>query len=184
MPSGHRRRGWLLFNFTAQVAVLTINVALVAPGTSKAFQPEGHLGWVYLLLLAIQGGIQVTQVCRPSPHACISGDRSLMCQAANSGLREIPSAMMTTPYAALISDPTLFASARHADVKSRNRRLVYIAVFWSGAFVGAALSFRANIFIATLAVLILKIAALIYLTFTKGSPTLPSAGDDPRGVSA
>jgi hypothetical protein len=59
---GHFRRDWLLFNFTSQVVVLLANVALVAPGVSKRFRPEGDLGWVYLLLLAIQGGIQVTQV--------------------------------------------------------------------------------------------------------------------------
>lgn len=76
--------------------------------------------------------------------------------------------MMTTPYAALISDPALFASARNVDVRSRNRRIVYIAVFWLGAFVGAALSFHANIFAATLAVLGCKVAALVYIAFVKG----------------
>lgn len=77
---------------------------------------------------------------------------------------------MTTPYAALISDPTLFASAKNVDVRSRNRRFAYIVVFWSGAFFGAALSFRANIFIATLAVLSCKVAALMLLAFVPGSP--------------
>lgn len=61
--TGHRRRDWLLFNFAAQVGVLIANVVIVAPGVSRRLQPEGDLGWVYLLLLAVQGGIQVTQVC-------------------------------------------------------------------------------------------------------------------------
>jgi uncharacterized membrane protein YoaK (UPF0700 family) len=88
--------------------------------------------------------------------------------------------MMTTPYAALISDATLFSSGRRADVRSRNRRLAYIVVFWSGAFVGAALSFRTNIFIGTIAVLICKIAALVYLASVKGlSPKVPN---QPRGA--
>lgn len=81
---------------------------------------------------------------------------------------------MTTPYAALISDSTLFASAKTVDVRSRNRRLVYIVVFWSGAFFGAALSFRSNIFIATLAVLVCKITALVLLTSAKGTPSTGS----------
>lgn len=76
---------------------------------------------------------------------------------------------MTTPYAALISDPTLFASSKTVDVRSRNRRLLYIVVFWSGAFFGAALSLRANIFIATCAVLICKMAALGLLATAPGS---------------
>lgn len=103
-------------------------------------------------------------------------------QAANSGAREIPSAMMTTPYAALISDPTLFASAKTVDVRSRNRRFFYIVVFWSGAFSGAALSFRAGIFIATVAVLLCKTVALGLLASAQGSsPTTISRYDTDPG---
>jgi len=60
---GHKRRGWLLFSFGSQAAFIVANLILVAPGISRIFRPEGELGWIYLLLLAIQGGIQVTQVC-------------------------------------------------------------------------------------------------------------------------
>jgi hypothetical protein len=59
---GHKRRGWLLFSFGSQAAFIVVNLILVAPGMSRIFRPEGELGWIYLLLLAIQGGIQVTQV--------------------------------------------------------------------------------------------------------------------------
>lgn len=59
---GHKRRGWLLFSFGSQAAILVANLILVAPGMTRIFRPEGELGWIYLLLLAIQGGIQVTQV--------------------------------------------------------------------------------------------------------------------------
>jgi hypothetical protein len=51
-----------MLNFSCQVAVLFVNVVLVSPYTSRVFRPEGELGWIYLLLLAVQGGIQVTQV--------------------------------------------------------------------------------------------------------------------------
>jgi hypothetical protein len=60
--TGHFRRDWLMLNFSCQVAVLFVNVVLVSPYTSRVFRPEGELGWIYLLLLAVQGGIQVTQV--------------------------------------------------------------------------------------------------------------------------
>jgi hypothetical protein len=59
---GHKRRGWLLFSFGSQAAIIVANLIIVAPGLSRIFRPEGELGWIYLLLLAIQGGIQVTQV--------------------------------------------------------------------------------------------------------------------------
>jgi hypothetical protein len=62
---GHKRRGWLLFSFGSQAAIIVANLILVAPGMSRIFRPEGELGWIYLLLLAIQGGIQVTQVSHP-----------------------------------------------------------------------------------------------------------------------
>jgi hypothetical protein len=59
---GHKRRGWLLFSFGSQAVIIVVNLILVAPGMSRIFRPEGELGWIYLLLLAVQGGIQVTQV--------------------------------------------------------------------------------------------------------------------------
>lgn len=51
-----------MFNFLVQIGILCINVLLVSRFASPVFQPEGRYGWVYLLLLAVQGGIQVTQV--------------------------------------------------------------------------------------------------------------------------
>jgi len=62
---GQKRSGWLLFSFGSQAAIVVANLILVAPGMSRIFCPEGELGWIYLLLLAMQGGIQVTQVSHP-----------------------------------------------------------------------------------------------------------------------
>lgn len=70
---GHRRRGWLLFSFGSQAAIIVANLVLVAPGMSRIFRPEGELGWIYLLLLAVQGGIQVTQVRRCHLMDLLSG---------------------------------------------------------------------------------------------------------------
>lgn len=77
--------------------------------------------------------------------------------------------MMTTPYAALISDPALFASPNCVDARSRNRRFVYIVVFWLGSFAGAGLSLRTNIFCVTLVVLACKIIALVCVILAGGS---------------
>ena len=76
---------------------------------------------------------------------------------------------MTTPYAALISDPALFAPLSSTDGRSRNRRLVYIVIFWLGSFAGAGLSMRTNIFVVTLVVLVCKITALSCVIFAEGA---------------
>lgn len=86
--------------------------------------------------------------------------------------------MMTTPYAALISDPRLFASARHVDARSRNRRIVYILIFWLGALVGAVLSLHATICAATIVVLFCKFLALLYIAAVRIDPPF-RAGDVP-----
>jgi uncharacterized membrane protein YoaK (UPF0700 family) len=92
--------------------------------------------------------------------------------------------MMTTPYAALISDPTLFASARHVDVRSRNRRIVYILIFWLGALVGAVLSFHATICAATIAVLFCKLLALLYIAAVEIHPPRIPGGISEHGEYA
>lgn len=91
-------------------------------------------------------------------------------QASNSGARELPTAMMTTPYAALISDPTLFASAAVADVSSRNRRVIYLVVFWAGALAGAALARWSSVWVMTTLVAGLKAAVwiMVFCTRTPG----------------
>jgi hypothetical protein len=81
--------------------------------------------------------------------------------------------MMTTPYAALISDPTLFASARHVDVRSRNRRIVYILIFWLGALVGAVLS-----------LLFCKLLALLYIAAVEIHPPRIPGGISEHGEYA
>lgn len=74
--------------------------------------------------------------------------------------------MMTTPYAAFISDPSLFTSGSTNDVTSRNRRFLYIVVFWLGAFTGAGLSKWAGMAPATAAVVACKIGVFIYIVLS------------------
>lgn len=76
--------------------------------------------------------------------------------------------MMTTPYAALISDPSLFSSGKDTDVRSRNRRVLYIIVFWLGAFCGAALHVWSGIGWATGAVLGCKVVVVGLITLLRG----------------
>jgi hypothetical protein len=130
--------------------------------------------WVYLLLIGLQGGPQVTLV---SPLLLLEvptrpTDRELISQATNSGVRELPTAMMTTPYAALISDPSLFcfpsASLQDpAETIYRNRRFLYIACFWTGAFTGGALMKWSNLWALTGVVGALKAFAALLVWVSK-----------------
>jgi hypothetical protein len=76
--------------------------------------------------------------------------------------------MMTTPYAAFISDPSLFTSGSTNDVTSRNRRFLYIVVFWLGAFTGAGLSKWAGMASATVAVVVCKVGVFFYIVLSAG----------------
>lgn len=76
--------------------------------------------------------------------------------------------MMTTPYAALISDPTLFLSGEREDVRARNRRFIYVVIFWLGAFAGAALSRWSSISVATAVVAGLKVLVAGMMALQEG----------------
>jgi hypothetical protein len=65
---GHGKRSWLLFNVFIQIISLAICVILAFPSSSPKYGPSGDFGWVYLLTLAMQGGIQVTQVSNPTAN--------------------------------------------------------------------------------------------------------------------
>lgn len=57
--------------------------------------------------------------------------------ARQSGSAELPTAPMTSSYVDLVSDKYLFVGVTHPQAGGRNRRLVYIAVMWLGAVLGA-----------------------------------------------
>lgn len=96
-------------------------------------------------------------------------------QAANGGVREMPTAMMTTPYAAFVSDPSLFASGEGRDVRPRNRRFIYIVTFWVGAMMGAVVAKWSTVLVMTLIVIGLKVAAGSILLLQKGGVKAPAA---------
>lgn len=144
-----------------------------------SFQFDGVHSWMYVLLIGIQGGPQVTMVRElfirlyaspyPLSPGCYRNVSLLICQAVNAGVRELPTAMMTTPYAALISDPTLFFSGQDEDVRARNRRVIYIVIFWLGAFAGAILARWSSVWIATLVVAGLKVVVCGNVMVQRGS---------------
>nr|XP_031860065.1 uncharacterized protein CI109_004428 [Kwoniella shandongensis]KAA5527137.1 hypothetical protein CI109_004428 [Kwoniella shandongensis] len=146
---GHRRRSWLLINLSIQLLILIIATLLASVFAHTPIGLKGRYHWVYLLLFGLQGGIQVTL-------------------AANSGCRELPTAMMTTPYAALISDPTLFSSGVNKDVSARNRRFIYVVLFWVGCFAGAAIAKWSSVWVMTVAVIGCKLLAVGFVIFARG----------------
>ncbi|KAK8854959.1 hypothetical protein IAR55_003699 [Kwoniella newhampshirensis] len=146
---GHRRRSWLLINLSIQLAILVIATLLSSVFAKTPIGVKGRHDWVYLLLFGLQGGIQVTL-------------------AANSGCRELPTAMMTTPYAALISDPTLFSSGSGKDVSARNRRFVYVVLFWVGCFTGAGIAKWSSVWVMTVVVIGCKLLAVAFVILARG----------------
>jgi hypothetical protein len=85
--------------------------------------------------------------------------------------------MMTTPYAAFISDPSLFSFPSPPDSKSvisRNRRFIYILLFWIGSFVGGAMMEWASLWVLTVVVAGVKILAAGLIWVSKGEV----GGDD------
>lgn len=185
--TGHRHRSWLLFSLTVQIALLFLATWTVSPLGWPSLRYGGRSDWVYLLLIGLQGGPQVTLV---SPLLLLTvptrpTDRELISQATNSGVRELPTAMMTTPYAAFISDPSLFcfpsASLQDpAETVSRNRRFLYIAFFWTGAFAGGAMMKWSSLWALTGVVGALKAFAALLVWVSKAEEALEEAGPPAR----
>lgn len=60
---GHRRRSWLTYSFIFQLVILVSAAVLISKGPA-AVKPEGKHEWIYMFLLSVQGGPQVTMVSR------------------------------------------------------------------------------------------------------------------------
>ncbi|EPQ31798.1 uncharacterized protein PFL1_01130 [Pseudozyma flocculosa PF-1] len=118
--------------------VLAIAAVLMYRGTWYALASSRGHGWDALpvSLLALVGGLQVSQ-------------------ARQSGIQEIPTAMLTSPMVEFLNHPHLFAPcfrlslsspsrprpspAEAAAIKSRNLRALYLFTFVTGVTTGAAL---------------------------------------------
>ncbi|SPO41812.1 uncharacterized protein PSFLO_07294 [Pseudozyma flocculosa] len=123
---------------TTASGVLAIAAVLMYRGTWYALASSRGHGWDALpvSLLALVGGLQVSQ-------------------ARQSGIQEIPTAMLTSPMVEFLNHPHLFAPcfrlslsspsrprpspAEAAAIKSRNLRALYLFTFVTGVTTGAAL---------------------------------------------
>ncbi len=108
---GNHRRWWLVSNNFFQTILVFIVVALISKGVILTKDSNAY---ILILLLAISYGCQVAMA------------RQLLCP-------EIPTAMLTSPFIDLLTDPKLFKLHN----LSRNRRLFYVIFFIAGAIVGS-----------------------------------------------
>lgn len=76
--------------------------------------------------------------------------------------------MMTTPYAAFLSDPSLLFWRRRGDVTARNRRFLYLVMFWLGALLGAVVAKWSTTLVMTLITIGCKLLALDLVGLAKG----------------
>lgn len=61
--SGNQRRWWLLVTLLFQIVVLGFAALIASDLVPPALHVNGRQSWVYVLLIGLQGGPQVTMVC-------------------------------------------------------------------------------------------------------------------------
>lgn len=158
---GGRTRWWIILSASHQaVTVLVLPVLTYA----RVISIDGHWSWFILLLLASSAGAQVAM-------------------AKQFGIPEIPTAMLTSPFADVLCDPHLFSlSCRGAEVNvPRNRRMGYILLLVLGVFLGATM----HRFVGTTPVLLLagclKVVVLLTVFFVPGQCLSPSPSPSTGG---
>ncbi|CAD6579257.1 MAG: hypothetical protein CYPHOPRED_000836 [Cyphobasidiales sp. Tagirdzhanova-0007] len=116
---GRRRRWWLLLSNAIQSGL----ILLIAILHVTAVTPDlGYSRFVPISLLSAGSGMQVAMA------------RTLECP-------EVPTAMLTTPFADLLTDPEIFKLGRSS---SRDKRIAYISCICSGALIGAVFQRHIN----------------------------------------
>lgn len=136
-----------------QCVVLLIFTWVVSPLGHPLLKPGAKFGWAGMLISAIQGGPQVVM-------------------ATNLGVPEMPTAMVTSAYAGLISDIKLFSKGFSVP---RDRRIVYLVTFWVGSFVGLAVEQTTSAWFASFLSALLKIIALLMILRARPSGVSGSA---------
>lgn len=113
---GQFKRWWLLVTSLFQTILIFIAGALTYTNILTLGTKIGNV--IMLFFLASSGGLQVSM--------------------ARNLSREVPTAMLTSPFIDLLADENLFAfKIRHKNVRSRNLRTIYIILMFGGSFVGA-----------------------------------------------
>ena len=125
---GNRSRAWLCATMAFQTTLLLLLAVLIQLGIIRVALHPAHGKQLHdsllALLLAATAGAQVAM-------------------ARSSGINEIPTAMLTSPFIDFLVDPLLFANPRRAThdpkVNTRNTRGLYIASLLIGTIIGAAM---------------------------------------------
>lgn len=115
---GTRNRLWLGISNGIQMVLLLIVTVLSSPGVSALPPSDRRTQWITLLLLASSSGLQVAM-------------------AKTSGVQEVPTAMLTSPFIELLTDKNLFVrwNAKDNMGRARNRRVVYMLCLMGGSLV-------------------------------------------------
>ncbi len=144
---GTRKRWWILINSTMQTALTFLVAILLKEGV---IVPEnGDTNWVVLLLLAGSAGAQIAM-------------------AKQFHVPEVPTAMLTSPFADLLVDPRLFSPWKTNE--KRNRRVLYIASIVAGTVVGAAIHKYANTYTAVFIGAGVRSSLIVWFSVLKAEP--------------
>ena len=112
---GNRNRGWLLMSNLVQLVILLLVTILSSPSIHILESTHRASQWITLLLLASSAGFQVAM-------------------AKTSGVQEVPTAMLTSPFIEFATDKALYKKwTAGGCVKSRNRRAIYITCLMGGS---------------------------------------------------
>jgi hypothetical protein len=105
----------MLMSNMIQLVLLILIAVLSAPQVNVLNPSVKSEQWISLLLLAGSAGFQVAM-------------------AKTSGVGEVPTAMLTSPFVEFVTDKHLFeARLEGNEVKCRNRRGVYIVTLLTGS---------------------------------------------------
>jgi len=158
----------VLSSLVFQIIVLAIFTILAAPNAHPELGKNGRYEWCLMLLAAVQSGPQVTMVSHALRFRLRSPQsrrflRIVLADLQGTNIDSLmPTAMLTSPIAGLLSDPDLFALRR---APNRDKRLVYILTFIVGAHVGLA----SDVFFSpwTTAILALFLKAIAFVIAVK-----------------
>jgi hypothetical protein len=214
---GVRKRGWWLASLVVQLAVLLGPAVLVSTHTLRLGK-GGSTGHATLLigLLAAGAGAQVALVSgqiilfvkrirlrrtalmsSKEDSGAIAAEKlkpdclAILCQARTSSNPEIPTAMLTSPFIDLLTDPNFFAPLplpppfvsshpfTHPRSRQRNVRSLYVFVLIGGCFIGAGIHKGGGTELVLWLSVGLRVAVVIWVV-----GLLPGGTDEARGGEA
>lgn len=160
---GPRTRGWLVFSTLAQAVLLLVAAVLVQLNVLSTETRAIKDTTLIILPLAGSSGMQVAM-------------------AKSVGVKEVPTAMLTSPYIDLLTDPHLFdRSTRSSNVSSRNLRLAYFTFFASGTVVGAVAKVHSGSKTVLWLSFALRSANVLYILLAAGEGIAKYNGSSPQG---